>query len=127
VDLGTPLPIAYGEAVLATIKEVIAGSPASNSSFIVMQTDMGDGFWVDLAWLLDTTTSNATLNYLLSAGVAGANAVKQTRAAAAAPGSTGSNQVALGSRIRFVGNSTLSGGSSPSVTVSINVKILGLR
>lgn len=122
-----PAIVGATEACLAVVALTIAGGPATNSTYVVLQTDMGDGTWVDCAWCVTTSTSNGTLTFCLSAGVAGANAFQQSRAAGTAPGSSGSNQVPLGARIRFVGKAALTGGAAPSVTATIKYKLLGLR
>src|SRR5437016_3757201 len=101
-----PPPLIYNAAIVASVEMALSGSPASNTAYVVLQTDMGDGMWYDAAWGISTiTTGNA--NFLLSAGVGGANSLQQTRAAGTAPSSNGSNQFPLGGRIRFVGKAAL--------------------
>ncbi len=130
-----PVPILYGQAILAIVKLVVSGSPGQNSTYVVMQTDLfGDGNWVDVAWALYTNTQVAQ-TFVLSAGGVGSinNAFQQSRASGSAPSSSGSNQMALGGRIRFVGKTTFTGGSSASsggtigVLATITYKILGLN
>jgi hypothetical protein len=125
-DLGTPIPVAYNQAALAEVFLTIAGGPATNSTFVVMQTDMGDGNWIDVAWMVTTATANGTLIFFLSGGVAGAGAFQQTRVAGAAPASNNANQMPLGGRIRFVGKTALTGGATPTVTARVVVKPMGL-
>ena len=122
-----PIPLPYMAAVAAVVELTITGGPASNTSYVVMQMDLGDGVWVDVAWCLLTSTSNATYTFILSAGVAGASAFQQSRANGSAPSANGSNQCTLGSRLRFTGQKALTGGTSPSVTAKIIYKLLGLR
>lgn len=124
--VSSPVGLPYNQAVLAEVLLTIAGGPATNSTFVILQTDLGDGNWLDVAWVVTTSTTNGNLLFFLSGGVAGSNAIAQTRTAGAAPAANGSNQVPLGGRIRFVGRASLTGGSTPSVVVTIKYKLLGL-
>ncbi len=131
-----PVQVLYGEAVLAIVKFIATGEMGANSSYVVMQTDLaGNGIWVDVAWCLWTGLAGQA-TFVLSGGVAGANAFQQSRAPGTAPGSNGSNQIPLGGRVRFVGKAIIGSGSSVSsstslsigrVTASIFYKLLGLR
>lgn len=121
VDLGTPVPVLWGEAVIATVKLSITNYVSGTSTYIITQTDLGDGNWVDLAWVVWAGASNTSEVFLLSAGGVGAmnNAVDQSRAVGTAPASTGSIVCPLGGRIRFVGKTAL----SATVTATITYKI----
>lgn len=121
-----PVPLPYEAAVAAVVEMTVTGTPDATSAYVVAQTDLGDGVWLDVAWCLCTATSG-TVTFLLSAGVAGAGVFQQTRAAGTAPGSSGANQCVLGGRIRFVGKATFTNGTSPKVTVTIRYRLLGLR
>ncbi len=123
--LSDPIVLPYEAAIAASVQITVTGGPSPASIYVVMQTDMGDGVWVDVAWALCTATSG-TSTFWLSAGVAGSNAFAQTRAVGTAPSSSGSNQCCLG-RVRFVGKATLSGGTSPAATVTIRYKKIPLR
>jgi hypothetical protein len=128
VDLGTAVPVNANEALLAIVKLVIAGSPASNSAYIVLQTSLDNGTtWVDVAWIVTTSTTDGTLVFILSAGVAGASGSAFTRATGTAPGSNSAIQIPLGGLIRFTGKAALTGGTLPTVKATINYKQLGLR
>jgi hypothetical protein len=132
-----PIPVPYEVAVVATVELSAGANIGSNSTYIVLQTDVGSGQWYDLAWILWTGTGGQA-NFLLSAGVGGANVITQ-RTVGTAPAGSGSNQAPLGSRIRFVGKSTITGvassssavsspGNVPShVTATIRYKLVGLR
>jgi hypothetical protein len=122
----SPIPVSFGASIEAEVTLAYTGSPATSSTFVVMQTDLGDGNWIDVAWIVDTSTSG-TITFFLSGGVGGAGAVKQSRTAGAAPASNSSNQMPLGGRIRFVGRATFTGGATPAVTALIRYKLLGLR
>jgi hypothetical protein len=134
-----PIPLPYEVAIVASVELVVSGNPGSNSSYVVLQTDLGDGVWYDLAWCLLTSVNNGAANFLLAAGVGGANSFQQTRTVGTAPAGNGSNQCPLGARVRFVGKSSLGSGSSSSssssgspgnplqVTAKIVYKIVGLR
>jgi hypothetical protein len=122
-----PVPVRANQAVVALVQLTIAGGPATNNAYVVLQTDMGDGNWMDVAWIVTAVVTNGVLNFELSGGVAGSNALALTRAAGTAPGSNGSNQIPLGGRIRFVGRAQLTGGTAPSVTALIKYKFLPLK
>ena len=128
--------VGAGEAALVTIVFTACGNPLTNTTYAVLQTRLRDtDVWVDVAWCVWTGTAGQAI-FILSGGVAGANAVQNTRASGTAPGSNGSNQIPLGGQIRIVGKSTL-GSQNPSsspfqaapqqVTATIAVKLLGLR
>jgi hypothetical protein len=71
-----------------------------------MQTDLGDGVWIDLSWCLWNALSGSAI-FVLANGASGDNAFQQTRVANQAPTFTGSNRSTLGGRIRFTGAATL--------------------
>lgn len=128
-----PAPLPYEAAVVASVELSIAGTFTANTTYVVLQTDLGDGVWFDLAWCVWSALTGSA-NFLLSAGATGANAFQQTRAVGTAPASNGSNQCPLGGRIRFVGKSSLTQSSSssgspgnPGVTVTIKYKLTPLR
>lgn len=127
-DLGVPAAVLYGEAVLAVVTLAVVGVPGT--SYVVMQTDLGDGTWVDVAWC-QSSAGPGTFVFALSAGVLGTcSAVAMTRASGTAPGGTGANQVVLGGRLRFVGKVSSGSSSSPgpaSSTVTVKYKLQGLR
>lgn len=128
-----PAGVNYEAAVVAGVELTVAGGPSGNTgTYVVLQSDFGDGVaggagWYDLAWCYMTATTNGTYYFLLAAGVGGANAFQQSRANGTAPASSGSNQCPLPGRFRFTGQTTLTGGTSPSVTAKILYRILGLR
>lgn len=133
-DLGTAVPITFNEAVQAVVQLTVSGAPAGNSTYVVMQTDLGDGVWIDVAWCMYTNTQAAG-TFVLSGGIAGNNAFQQSRQANSppTPQASGSNAMVLGGRLRFVGRTQLTGGSSYSaggfagVRATITYKLLGLR
>ncbi len=139
-DLGTatqnviPIPIEAGQGIQAVVQLAVSGNPAGNSTYIVMQTDMGGGVWIDVAWCMYTNTQAPNV-FVLSAGTPTNNAFQQVRQAGATPNpqANGSNAMVLGNRIRFVGKSILSGGSSYApgqfvgVRATITYKVLNLR
>lgn len=129
-----PIVVPYGQSIQAVVQLVVSGAPGGNLTYVVMQSDLGDGVWVDVCWCLYTQTNNPG-TFVFTAGAGGAvnNSFQQSRTTGNAPASSGSNQMILGSRIRFVGKSVLSGGSSYSqggfagVLATIRYRILGLR
>ena len=132
LDALDPIPIAYNEAILAIVQMQPKGITGQENSYVVMQTDMGDGTWIDVAWCVYTDPAALGI-FVLSGGIAGATSVQQTRQTGAQPSSGGANQITLGGRVRFVGKSTLAGGSSSgpfgtaAIYATIYYKLLGLR
>lgn len=133
LDGQDPIQVTYGQAIQAIVQLTVSGSPVGNNTYVVMQTDLGDGVWVDVAWCM-YTQKNAPATFVLSGGVAGANAFQQTRVAGSppTPQANGSNQIPLGGRVRFVGKANIYGGSSyvqgafAGVLCTIKYKLLGL-
>lgn len=121
-----PIPTSFNEAIVAVITLSINGIVTANTTYVVMQIDMGDGNWIDLNWLVWTGNQGSAV-FVFSNGIAGANVVQQTRNAGAVPSpqANGSNQMTLGGRIRFVGKSMFTGGSSSlaGLTTSVNATI----
>lgn len=111
-----PIPVAEGQEVVAVVKLSINGLIVANSTFVFMQTDLnGDGTWIDVAWCF-WNGNQGTATFVLCGGGRGAmnNAFQQSRQASSAPATqaNGSNALPLGGRVRFVGFSKFSGGSS---------------
>lgn len=131
---GDPISVVYGQAIVAVVTLTPSGGPTSLNCYIAMQTDMGDGVWVDVAWCVYTNTQ-ASATFVLAGGVAGANSVQQSRQANAfpTPQANGSNQIPIGGRVRFVGKSILVAGSSvaagqvANISATIKYKLLGLK
>jgi hypothetical protein len=131
---GNAVPVLWGEAVLAIVQFVATGTVPANS-YVVLQCDLGDGVWIDIAGVIWSGTSG-TATFVISAGVAGNNAFQASRAANSAPAANFSNAMTLGGRLRFVAKSGQSASSSSSssssgtpanVAVTIRFKLLGLR
>jgi hypothetical protein len=131
-----PIPVLYGEAIVAVVQLSVNGIAVGNSSYVVMQTDMGDGVWVDVAWCV-YFSSQAPQTFVLCGGGSGTinNAFQQSRnpGQVPQPQANGSNQMPLGGRVRFVGQSKLTSGSSSApgqptvVSATIKYRILALR
>jgi len=127
-----PIPTEAGQALVAVVTLTINGHITGNNSYVVMQTDLGDGTWADLNWAVWTGSDGST-TFVFSNGAAGANTFQQTRQAGGFPTSNGSNQLCLGGRMRFVGKATAVGGSSSlagttaGITVTVKYKLLHLR
>ncbi len=129
-----PIPTEFGAAILAVVQLAINGIITGNNTYVVLQQDLGDGVWVDLNWCVWTGTQ-APATFVFSNGVAGANTFQQSRGVGQVPNpqASGSNQLCLGGRLRFVGKTTMVGGSSSApgittqVTATIRYKLLGLR
>lgn len=117
--LKTPDPIAIveGQTIIAIVQLVNNGHVTNNNSYVFMQTDLGDGNWVDVAWCQFTKADQSTQAlYVLSGGGIGAmnNAFGPQRNAGSPPSTpgNGSNAVPLGGRVRFTGFGNSTGGSS---------------
>lgn len=124
--MAPPATLPYHRGILASVELSVAGAPASNSTYVVMQTDLGDNVWYDVAWCLWTGTTGSA-NFLLAGGAWSAGAFQQSRALGTAPASSGSNAVPIGTRVRFVGKAALTGGTSPAVTATVTYHPSGLR
>jgi hypothetical protein len=132
-DLGSPLPVLYGQAFSAIVELTANGATAP--TWVVAQVDFGDGVFVDAAWCQSSLVTG-TATFVLSLFAQGPGAFQQTRAAGTPPG-TGTNPLAsLGGRIRFVGRTGAGASPSPSPSPSpsappmlatIRVRFLGLR
>lgn len=122
-----PVGIAYWRSILATLTLSITGAPDAQSTYVVMQTDLGDGVWVDVAWIVWTGTSGSAVFALAGGALASSLAVVQSRAVGTAPGTNGSNQLPLGGRVRFVGKSTFTNGTAPAVAATLKYKGTGLN
>lgn len=113
-----PVPVEAGQSIVAVVKVWLSGHVAANNSYVFLQTDLGDGTWVDVAWCRFTQTDqdagNPAVFVLCGGGLGTMNNAFQQRRAGAAPAvqGSGSNAVPLGGRVRFSGFAGLSGGSS---------------
>lgn len=135
LDGQDPVAVVYGQAIVAVVQLSVTGKPAGNSTYVVMQTDMGDGVWIDVAWCM-YTNNLVSQTFVLCGGGAGSinNAFQQSRASGSTPTpqASGSNAMPLGGRVRFVGKAVFTGGSSyvsgesVGVTATIKYKLLGL-
>jgi hypothetical protein len=126
-DLGSPLPVLYGQAAAVVAQLAVSGSPASLTAYLVLQGAFSlDGPWFDLAWIVSTSTSTPQTFYLSTVASAAA-AFQQSRAAGTPPGSNGSVACSLPGLVRLVGQAAVSGGSSPKILTTARLKILGLR
>lgn len=130
-----PIPTEAGQAIVATVVLTVVGHVVGNNTYVVLQTDLGEGLWVDLNWCV-FTSSDGSGTFVFSNGVAGANSFQQSRGTGATPTpqTVGSNQLTLGGRIRFIGKTVLTAGCSSSiglntaqVTATIRYKLLHLR
>lgn len=138
-----PVAVLYGEAVQAVVQLSLQGAIGSQSSYVVMQTDLGDDVWIDVAWLSWSSGPTGTATFVLSGGVAGANSFQQSRSVGTAPSPPNdARQFPMGGRLRFVGKATITASSSsssssarssgapavtPAVLATIKYKQLGLR
>ena len=111
----SPIGVAEGQTIVAVVKLSINGRIVANSSIVFLQTDLGDGTWIDVAWCV-WTGSDGSATFVLCGGGLGAmnNAFQQSRQLSAYPATVanGSNAVPLGGRVRFSGFAKAFGGSS---------------
>lgn len=118
------ISVVAGQTIVAVVRLTINGIITANSTYVVMQTDLGDGTWIDVAWLFWNSTQ-APGTFVLCGGGLGAmnNAFQQSRNSGQVPQpqASGSNAVPLGGRVRFVGKTVMTGGSSSAAGVSTNV------
>lgn len=115
------IPIIEGQTIVAVVQLSANGVITGNQTFVFLQTDLGDGTWIDVAWAYwNNVTGSAT--FVLCGGGLGQmnNAFQQARASGFAPTAhaNGSNAVPLGGRCRFTGFTKMTGGSSSSPGVS---------
>ena len=115
------IPVAAGQTVVAVVRLVPNGIITGNSTFVFLQTDLGDGTWVDVAWCHYNGTQ-APATFVLCGGGLGAvnNAFQVGRQSGSAPAvqANGSHAVPLGGRCRFTGFTRMTGGSSSAPGVS---------
>lgn len=132
----SPIGVAYGQAIVAVVQLSVNGLVGANATYVIMQMDMGDGVWIDVSWLYWNGLQGST-TFVLSGGGLGAmnNAFQQVRQSGfvPAPAANGSNSVPLAGRIRFVGKTTFTGGSSSlaglttQVSATIRYKLMDPR
>ena len=122
------VPVAEGQTIVAVVTLTANGVITGNQTFVFLQTDLGDGTWIDVAWCYwNNVTGSAT--FVLCGGRLGAmnNAFQQSRQSGFAPATqaNGSNAVPLGGRCRFAGFTKMSGGSSsaPGVATAVTATI----
>ena len=115
LQIPSVIPIVDGQTIVAVVKMTVNGIITGNSTFLFLQTDLGDGTWIDVAWCFFNGTQG-TATFVLCGGGLGAmnNAFQQSRQASATPTpqASGSNAVPLGGRVRFTGFTKVTGGSS---------------
>lgn len=113
LDGQDPIQVAYGQCIQAVVQLTVSGAPQQNNTYVVMQTDLGDGVWIDVAWCVYVNNQAPGL-FVFSAGNPSNNALSQTRQAGSTPTPQTAtvNAMILGGRVRFVGKTTLAGGSS---------------
>src|SRR4051812_7228334 len=71
----TPALIAVieGQTLVAVVKLSVTGFITGNNSYVVMQTDLGDGTWIDVAWIVWTGTQGSATFVLCGGGVGAMN------------------------------------------------------
>ena len=120
------ISVVAGQTIVAVVRLTINGIITANSTYVVMQTDLGDGTWIDVAWLFWNSTQ-VPGTFVLCGGGLGAmnNAFQQSRNSGQVPQpqANGSNAVPLGGRVRFVGKTVMAGGSSSAAGVSTSVSV----
>lgn len=131
-----PISVAFGQTLVAVIQLTVNGIIVGNNTYVVLQTDLGDGVWIDVAWIVWTgSQGTATFVMCVPPSFTGTWVSQQTRQPGSSPTTqaNGSINLALGGRVRFVGKATAVGGSSSLagsntvVSVTIKYKLHGLR
>ncbi len=118
-----PLGLISNQVAEAIVTFSAVGVITTNTSYVVMQTDLGDGHWIDVAWC-QWAGITGTATFSLSAGEALANAFQQTRVSGDVPDTVTTFQdCPLGGRLRLVGAAVSDG----PITVDANVKLLPIR
>jgi hypothetical protein len=109
-----PITISYAQGISAVVELSTQGAVIAQTSYVVMQGDMGDGVWFDMAWINYSTLT--PINFMLFDGMPTSGVLQQqTRAVGTAPTpTTGSNQMPLPHRVRFIGKANVNAGSSSS-------------
>ena len=118
------IPVVEGQTIVAVVRLTVNGFITGNSTFVFMQTDLGDGVWVDVAWCFFNSVQAPGTFVLCGGGLGAMNnafAVSRNSGSAPATQASGSNQVPLGGRIRFTGFTRMTGGSSSAPGVSTTV------
>ncbi len=132
LNQGEPFMLPAGaEALLAVVQLVAA---VSASVYVAMQTDLGDGVWVDVA-VTKLNVVTGTTTFAMSSGLGGGSAPGAQRANGTTPAANISNAMPLGARVRFTGQLTSSSSSSSSssgaggsgVRATIKYKVKGMR
>ncbi len=115
------IPMIEGQTIVGVVRLVPNGIMNQNNTNIFLQTDLGDGTWIDVAWCSFTSTQ-VPGTFVLCGGGLGAmnNAFQQSRLSgnSPAPQGNGSNACPIGGRCRFTGFARFSGGSSSAPGVS---------
>lgn len=119
------IPVVEGQTIVAVVQLTVNGHVTGSNAFVFLQTDLGDGVWVDVAWCR-TGITDGSATFVLSGGGIGAmnNAFGPLRATSSAPATqaNGSNAVPLGGRCRFTGFASSVGGSSSIFGTTAGVK-----
>lgn len=114
-EVPTVVPVADGQTIVAVVNLNVNGFTTSNSTFVFLQTDLGDGTWIDVAWCFFNKVQGSS-TFVLCGGGLGAmnNAFQHSRNSNSAPATqaNGSNQFPIGGRVRFTGFTRMTGGSS---------------
>ena len=132
-----PIPVEYNQEITASVSFAVSGGVSGGDAYVVMQHDHGDGNWFDLAW---QNIAGVGGNQLASYNFFSVRVPQQStnsppppkvRTAGTNPGTAGQTGGAvigglLAGRIRFVGKSTLSGGT-PVCAVTITYKLRAPR
>ena len=123
-----PIQVEFGQIIVAVVQLTVNGFIVANNTFVFMQTDLGDGVWVDVAWCFFNSTQAPGTFVLCGGGLGSQNNVfQQSRNSSSAPATqaNGSNAVPIGGRVRFTGFCKMAGGSpsAPGVTTSVKATI----
>lgn len=118
------IPVVEGQTIVAVVKLSANGLITGNSTFVFLQTDLGDGTWMDIAWIFWDQVQGTATFFLSGGGLGQMNTITQKlRNENSAPPtqSSGTNILPLGGRCRFTGFTRMTGGSSSAAGISTQV------
>lgn len=130
VNPAAGVALRWESGLQASVAFTVTRTVASNTSYVVLQGDYGDGNWFDLAGCVFTKTNQGETGlFVLPCGPYGTPAVlQQTRVAGQAPAANFFNPAVAPGKFRFVGQGASGGsGSAAAVQVSITYRPMPLR
>lgn len=131
-----PVPTLYAQAMFAIVEFSAYNVLTDTACYVVLQTQLGDGQYIDLSWVTFNAIGNSKGVGVLTAGAFAGSGFMQTRQPGTPPSpANGSNSCPLGGQLRFIGqgnftasqSSASSGPAGNGVYVNILYRLIGLR